>query len=139
LVDPTELAALAASYVGVAAAANGIAVIDRAQGQRNVDQVGDVAVDLGVRLLRRLLSHPGRDGVLAAVAAVARGPQDEVSRAALQAQIKVVLLDDGRLHADVADLISTVGSRIVAAGGRSIVAQTISGIVVTGDSGTIQR
>ena len=73
------------------------------------------------------------------VADVVAYPGDEDAAAALRLAVRQALAADPGLQAEVRDMLAQVGVSITASGERSIAAQDISGIAVTGDDATITR
>ena len=92
-------------------------------------------------LLRRLLAKdvPNREGIEASVVDLGEHPDDEDFQAAVRAQVKKALAADAGLLSELAGMVKDAGGAAIALGERSVAAQTLSGIVVTGDNTTIQR
>ncbi|MEU8819147.1 hypothetical protein [Actinoplanes sp. NPDC048796] len=135
--DP-EVAAVTAAvvpYVSAAVGAYGAAVVERVQ-----EAAADSTVGLGGRLLQRFLNR-GRSaaGVEEAVADLAEDVSDEDRVAALRVQVRKALNADPELAAEVRGLLAEAGVTVTASGERSIAAQTISGVAVTGDGAQITR
>jgi len=128
----TSLVALAGRY--------GRAVIDRVSDE-GADAAAEATVGLGRRLLRRLLAKdvPNREGIEASVVDLGEHPDDEDFQAAVRAQVKKALAADAGLLSELAGMVKDAGGAAIALGERSVAAQTLSGIVVTGDNTTIQR
>ncbi|MFF5075811.1 hypothetical protein ACFY36_02085 [Actinoplanes sp. NPDC000266] len=124
-------------YVSAAVGAYGAAVLERVQ-----DAAADSTVGLGGRLLQRFLNHGGSTaGVQGAVAELAEDVSDEDRVAALRVQVRKALAADPELAAEVRGLLAEAGVSVsvTASGDRSIAAQTISGVAVTGDGAQITR
>ncbi|MFG1837938.1 hypothetical protein ACGFH8_05790 [Micromonospora sp. NPDC049175] len=134
----SETAAIATAvvpYVAATVGAYGAAVVDRLQ-----DAAADASVGMGGRLLRRLLRrHESAPAVRAAAVDLAEDPADEDRLAALRLQIRKALASDPNLAADVAQMLEQAGVRVTASGERSIAAQTISGVAVTGNGAQVTR
>jgi hypothetical protein len=122
-------------YVSAAVGAYGAAVLERVQ-----ESTADATVSLGRRLLARLL---GRDtsvpAMREAVTDLVDDPADEDRIAALRWQIRKVLAADPEMAAEIRRMLADQGVAITASGERSIAAQTISGVAVTGDGAQITR
>ncbi|WP_239677354.1 hypothetical protein [Natronosporangium hydrolyticum] len=128
-------------YLCALAGRYGSAVLERAV-QEGTEAGADATFGLGRRLLRRLLSPevPARDAIEEAVADLGAHPDDEDFQRAVRAQLKKALANDEQLRSDLAELLGGAGGVSVAAvGERSVAAQTISGVVVTGDDAKIKR
>ncbi|MBM0235797.1 hypothetical protein JNW91_30990 [Micromonospora sp. STR1_7] len=135
--DPeiTALAATVTPYVATAVGAYGAGVVARLQ-----DVAADATVGLGGRLLRRLLARDeSAPAVEAAVTDLAEDPSDEDRTAALRLQIGKVLAADAQVAADVSRMLASAGVTVTASGERSVAANTISGVVVTGDGAQVTR
>lgn len=127
-----EIAAVASAampYVTAAVGAYGAAVLSRIQ-----EAAADATVGVGGRVLRRLLQRPESALALeAAVRDLAMDVADEDRLAALRLQIRKILAADGRLAEDVSGMVRAAGTTVNAWAKRSVAADTISGIVITGD------
>jgi hypothetical protein len=136
-VDP-EVGALAAAivpYVSAAAGAYGAAVLERAQ-----DSAADATVGLGRRIVDRLLRREESAEVIeGAVTDLVEDPQDDDRVAALRLQIRKALAADPELATEIRGMLNDAGVTVTASGERSIAAQTISGVAVTGDDAQITR
>ncbi|MEH1167343.1 hypothetical protein V6V47_18355 [Micromonospora sp. CPCC 205539] len=133
--EVTALAATVVPYVAVAAKAYGTEVVTRLQ-----DVAADATVGLGGRLLRRLLRRPeSAPAVEAAVTDLAEDPADEDRVAALRVQVGKALAADAQLATDLSQILASAGVVVTASGVRSVAAQTISGVVVTGDGAEVTR
>lgn len=134
-IEVTAVAAAVVPYVAAAAGAYGAAVVDRVQ-----DAAADATVGVGGRLLRRLLGREeSAPAVTAAVVDLAEDPEDEDRLAAVRLQIRKALAADPELAADVARMLQVAGVTVTASGERSIAAQTISGVAITGDNAQVTR
>jgi hypothetical protein len=133
-----EVATLAAEvvpYASAAAAAYGGAVLAKVR-----DDAADVTVGLGRRLLQRIFGTRGEDEALPGpVADVVADPADEDAVAALRLAVRKALAADAGLQGEVRDMLAQAGVSVMASGERSIAAQVISGVAVTGDDATITR
>ncbi|MEV6491386.1 hypothetical protein AB0M20_22650 [Actinoplanes sp. NPDC051633] len=132
----TEIATLAASAVPFVAAAvhtYGATVLEKLQ-----EAAADATVGVGGRILARLVGRPS-PSIEAAVVDLAEDTEDEDRRAALRLQIRKALAADPELARLVADEVGSAGSSITASGERSVAADQISGVVVTGDHSHITR
>ncbi len=135
--DPevTAVAAAVVPYVSAAVGAYGAAVVERVQ-----EAAADSTVGLGGRVLQRLLGRrQSAAGVQEAVTDLAEDVTDEDRVAALRLQIRKALGADPQLAAEVRGLLAEAGVSVTASGDRSIAAQTISGVAVTGDGAQITR
>jgi hypothetical protein len=139
VVEAAVLAGTVVKFVVALARQYGSSVLDHVEDDAT-DAAADATVGLGRRLLRRLLGRAeSRAAIESAVTDVAEDPDDEDSTAALRLQIRKVLQADPKLAEDVSGMLTSAGVNIVASGERSVAAQEISGIVVTGDHSNIQR
>jgi hypothetical protein len=133
-----EVAALAAEvvpYASAAAAAYGGAVLAKVR-----DDAADAAVGLGRRLLQRIFGTRGHGEPLPEpVADVVADPADEDAVAALRLAVRKALAADQGMQGEVRDMLAQAGVSITASGERSIAAQDISGVAVTGDDASITR
>ena len=134
-----ELATLASDispYVTAAIGAYGAAVLSTAR-----DQAADATVGLGRRLLQRIFGQRTPEQAPSAVAELAESPDDLDLQAALRVAVRHALAADPELVADLRQLLdgSGAGVTVTASGERSVAAQVISGVVVTGDNGTVVR
>lgn len=134
-----ELATLASDispYVTAAIGAYGAAVLSTAR-----DQAADATVGLGRRLLQRIFGRRTPEQAPSAVAELAESPDDLDLQAALRVAVRHALAADPELVADLRQLLdgSGAGVTVTASGERSVAAQVISGVVVTGDNGTVVR
>jgi hypothetical protein len=131
-----ELAALAAEvmpYASAAVAAYGGAVLSKAR-----DEAADATVSLGRRLLARIFgSRRAGEPLPEPLADVVADPADADAAAALRLAVRKALAADPRLEADVRAMVAQAGVSVTASGERSIAAQVISGIAVTGDDAVI--
>jgi hypothetical protein len=138
------------------AATNLIVKAAQTLGEKLLDKATDAAGDEGVSLARRLLdrllhraSTTGDDakaertqGALReALDELASSPADEDAAAAIRMTIRRRLEQDPQLLAEVRDLLATPQAAATAApGARSVaIGGDNSGVVVTGDSNTVQR
>jgi hypothetical protein len=136
----SELATLASDispYVTAAIGAYGAAVLSTAR-----DQAADATVGLGRRFLQRIFGRRLPEETPSAVTELAASPDDLDLQAALRVAIRHALAADPELVADLRQQLDGAGAggvTVTASGERSVAAQTISGVVVTGDNGTVVR
>lgn len=126
------LAGQAVPYMTAAAGAYGGTVLAKVR-----DDAADATVGLGRRLLQRVFGTCSGPGDLPEPVRIpAESPGDSDAVASLRLAVRRALTADGRLAADVETMLA--GARVTASGERSIAAQVISGIAVTGDNATIR-
>jgi hypothetical protein len=104
--------------------------------------VGADVVSLAQKLWAKLKSHvEAKPAALEAIRDVAKNPDDEQARNALEWQLKKILDGLPGLAAEVSELLKDpAASRAAAIGDRSVaVAGDVSGVIVTGDGGSVQR
>ena len=131
--EVATLAAEVAPYASAAAAAYGGAVLAKVR-----DDAADVTVGLGCRLLQRIFGTRGHGEPLPeAVADVVADPADEDAVAALRLAVRKALAADAGLQGEVRDMLAQASVSVTASGERSIAAQVISGVAVTGDNTAI--
>ncbi len=119
-------------YVTAAVGAYGGAVLVKAR-----DQAADATVRFGRRMLQRIFGARPAGEVPRAVAELAADPLDPDLQAALRVEIRRVLSADAQLAAGLREMLA--GAPVItvtASGERSIAAQSISGVAVTGDNST---
>jgi hypothetical protein len=133
--DIAMLAAEVLPYVSAAAAAYGGAVLAKVS-----DDAADATVGLGRRLLQ-LIFGTRREGepLPDVVAGLVADPVDEDTAATLRLAVRKALAADTLLQAEVRDMLAHAGVAVTAIGARSIAAQAITGIAVTGDHTRIKR
>lgn len=133
-----EVASLAAEvvpYATAAVSAYGGAVLAKVR-----DDAADATVGLGRRLLQRIFGTRKQGEPLPVpLAYITADPGDEDAVAALRVAVREALAADPRLQTEVRDMMAEVRISVTAAGERSIAAQVISGVAVTGDDATITR
>ena len=130
-----------APYVSAAVAAYGSSVMDKVT-DGAADATADATVGLGVRILHRLMGGaPNPERIEAALEDVAAHPEDEDLQAALRGQVRRQLAASPELAEQLLADVRASGQRIniAASGARSVAAQSITGVVLTGDSATVQR
>jgi len=133
--DVAALAAQSMPYLTAAASAYGGAVLARVR-----DDAADATVGLGRRLLQRIFgTHAQGEPVPEPLADLIADPHDEDAAAAVRLAVRKALAADPQLRSEVAALLGTAGVSITASGDRSVAAQHISGVVVTGDDASITR
>lgn len=129
------LAAEVVPYASAAAAAYGGAVLAKVR-----DDAADATVGLGRRLLQRIFGTRQQGEPLPQpVADVIADPADEDAAAALRLAVRKALAADPGLQGEVRDMLARAGATITASGERSIAAQDISGVAITGDNTTIRQ
>ncbi|MBQ1044409.1 MULTISPECIES: hypothetical protein [unclassified Micromonospora] len=133
--DVPALVAQVMPYVSAAVGAYGAGVLTKAQ-----DAAADSTVGFGKRLLSRLVGqHEAAGSIEGAVVDLADDPTDEDRVAALRLQIRKALAADNELATDLAAMLRQAPQNFTASGDRSITAQVISGVAVTGDNARIWR
>lgn len=136
-----DVAAAALPYVSAAAGAYGSAVWQRVQ-EHAIEKASDSTVSTGRKILNTILrrqSEPTEE-VRAAVQDLAEFHDDPDGEAALRFRLRKLFSDDPELAQEIAKIIaSQQGSGITASGDRAVASHTISGIVITGDHGEVQR
>jgi hypothetical protein len=132
--DVVSLATEMTPYVSAAVGAYGGAVLARVR-----DEAADATVGLGRRLLWRIFgARDESDPLPGPLADLAADPHDEDALAAVRLAIRKVLAADPVLAAEVRSMLAGAGVAVTASGERSIAAQVISGIAVTGDDADIR-
>ncbi|MBZ6474370.1 hypothetical protein [Streptomyces griseocarneus] len=135
MVDIQTLSADIVPYAVSAISVYGAAILTRLE-----TDAADSSVNLGYRIVQRILGRRGGDGEIeSAVTDLAEDPNDTDLQAVLRVRIKSALLADSDLVKDIQAMLSQTHVSINASGEKSIAAQTITGIANTGDSATIQR
>lgn len=131
MVDVGEVAGAVVPFLSATAGAYGSAVVQRVTDQ-SAAATADATVGWGRRLLGRFLLSPRSEQVGAAVTDVAENPGDEAFTAALYAQVRRALAEDGLLAGEVAGLLAEAG----VSGGRFTVSVSGSTGVQVGDHNT---
>ncbi|GAB2839876.1 hypothetical protein GCM10022221_44080 [Actinocorallia aurea] len=121
-------------FVVSAVAAYGGAVLARGQ-----EMAADATIGVGRRALQRIFGEREDSELPEALADLAEDPADEERRAALRLRIRKILAADADLAQEIQAMLPVRSGEHDAAGTRSVVAQTISGVVVTGDGNQITR
>lgn len=147
----TAAAALVMRYLVPAVKEFGEKVWDKAEDSAG-DQAADAAVGFGRRLLQRLVprhseSHPqSRDvalreeDVVERVTALAERPDDAKAAILAEGAVEALLARDPALLAALTELLAAAPKNAVQQGDRSVpIGRDNSGVVVTGDSNTVQR
>ena len=135
MVEVAALAAQLMSYVITAVRAFGDRVLNKAQ-----DDAAEATIGLGRHVLQKVFgTRKVGEPLPEPLADVVADPQDEDAMAALRLAIRKALGADPQLQAEVEQMLGGVGITVTAAGERSIAAQAITGIAVTGDNTTINR
>src|SRR5215475_9644952 len=133
--DVVSLAAEVMPYASAAVGAYGGAVLTKVR-----DEAADATVGLGSRLLQRIFgTRQTGEPLPEPLADVATDPYDEDATAALRLAVRKALAASPDLQTEVQDLLAQTKLHIMASGERSVAAQVVSGIVVTGDDATITR
>jgi hypothetical protein len=130
--DLALLAGEISPYVTAAVGSYGGAVLAAAR-----DQAADATVGLGRRMLQRIFGVRDSGDVPQAVAELAAAPADQDLQAALRVEIRRILGADGRLADELREMMASGAAiQVTASGNRSIAAQSISGVAMTGDNST---
>jgi hypothetical protein len=150
-VTATVAAGLVIKYVLPAVRALGERVWDKAEDEAT-GQAADVAVGFGRRLLQRLVPRraegAGQSGevslreqdVVARVDALRASPDDAKAAVLAEGAVEALLAADPALLATISDLLGSAPKTAVHQGDRSaFVGGDNSGVIVTGDSNTVQR
>jgi len=133
--EVVSLAAEVAPYASAAVGAYGGAVLAKVR-----DDAADATVGLGRRLLQKIFgTRTEGEPLPGPLADLAADPGDQDAVAALRLAIRRTLAASPGLRAEVRDMLAQAGVTVNAAGERSIAAQVISGVAVTGDDTTITR
>lgn len=136
--DLVQVVNEAAPYVVAAAGAYGSAVLAKVE-----QEAADATVGVGRRLAQKIFGVRDKDEpVPEALADVIEDPGDADNLGALRKAIRKALAADEELAVRVAAMVNearAAGVRITASGERSVAADTISGVVVTGDDATVER
>ena len=133
--EVVSLAAEVAPYASAAVGAYGGAVLAKVR-----DDAADATVSLGRRLLQKIFGTR-RDGepLPEPLADAAADPGDEDAAAALRLAIRKALAASPAVAAEVREMLAGAGVSVTASGERSIAAQVISGVAVTGDDAAVTR
>jgi hypothetical protein len=127
-----------APYLTAALAAYGGAVLRRTE-----DALADVTANQGRRLLQavwRRCAPERRQQLEEAAEEASQDPDSADAQAALRQHIRRALCDDIELLREFTNLLpSSAPQTFTASGDRSIAAQNISGIAITGDNANVQR
>ncbi|WP_327090737.1 hypothetical protein OIE66_08965 [Nonomuraea sp. NBC_01738] len=115
-------------YITAAAAGYGSAVLSKAE-----ENAADATVGLGQRILRRIFGGAAGEADTEAMDDLAAAPDDEDLRTALRVRVRKALLGQPELAEEVAGMLGQAGVTVTASGERSVAAQHISGVVITGD------
>jgi hypothetical protein len=123
------------SSVVAAVRAFGDRVLNQAQ-----DDTAEATIGLGRRVLQKIFgTRQAGEPLPGPVADAVADPQDEDAVAALRLAIRKALASDPQIRAEVEQMLAGAGVTITASGERSIAAQNIAGIAITGDNATINR
>lgn len=150
-VTATAAAGLAMKYVLPAVKALGERVWDRVE-EAATDQAADAAVGFGHRLLQRLVPHrvegSSRSGAVSLreqdaverVDALRSHPDHEKAAVLAEGAVEALLAADPALLAAISELLASAPQTAVRQEDRSAyVGGDNPGVIVTGDSNTIQR
>jgi hypothetical protein len=150
-VTATVAAGLVIKYVLPAVRALGERVWDKAE-DAATGQAADAAVGFGRRLLQRLVPHRAEGAaqsgevslreqdVVARVDALRASPDDAKAAVLAEGAVEALLAADPALLAAISDLLASAPKTAVQQGDRSaFVGGDNSGVIVTGDSNTVQR
>lgn len=105
MIEVGELAGTVVPFLSAAAGAYGSAVVSKAT-EQGTAAAADATVGVGRRLLERLLSSRRSAQVGAAVTDLAENPADEAFTAAVFAQVRRALAEDGELAAEIAAMVA---------------------------------
>jgi hypothetical protein len=131
-VDVGGVVAAVVPYLSALAGAYGSAVVARVT-QDGPDAAADATVNLGRRLLRRLVTAPhSGQAIGAAVSELGEHPDDEDLAAVVRVRLKTAMADDPALMAEVAQILAEAG----VGGGKFRVAVSSSQGVQVGDHNT---
>ena len=132
-----ELVGQATPYVTAALRAYGGSVMTRAE-----EGAADATANLGRRLLQAFW-HRGSEAQQAAletaVGDAAEDVADDDAAAALRQQLKRALREDADLRNEIFSMLPTESISFTASGERSVAAQTINGVVTTGDNAQVWK
>ncbi|WP_214323926.1 hypothetical protein [Nonomuraea sediminis] len=118
-------------YVTSAISAYGAAVLTK-----TTELAADTTVGRGTRILQRIFGRGDADSSKA-IERVAKAPDDELNRSALQLAIREALEEDPTLADEIAQMLPA--GRVVASGERSVaVGGDNSGLIITGDSAKVE-
>jgi hypothetical protein len=133
--EVVSLAAEVAPYASAAVGAYGGAVLAKVR-----DDAADATVSLGRRLLQKIFGTR-RDGepLPEPLADAAADPGDADAAAALRLAIRKALAASPGMADEVRGILAGAGVSVTASGERSIAAQVISGVAVTGDDSAVTR
>lgn len=134
-----DVAAAVVPYVSAAVAAYGGALWQRVQ-DTAADAAADATVGVGRRVLQVILGRgEAADGVREAVDDLAADPGNEDAVPTLRQQLRKLLAADADLGRELAGLVAQGPVSVTASGERSIAAQTIHGLAITGDNANVTR
>jgi hypothetical protein len=133
-VDAAALAAAATSYVVAAVGVYGQAVLSKIE-----ESSATATVQVGSRLLRRVLGRGEPTPVRQAVTELAEAPADEDRVAVLRAELRRAMQADPQLAADVALVLREARVAVTAPGNRAVAVQHNTGIVQTGDGSSARQ
>jgi len=105
MIEVGELAGTVVPFLSAAAGAYGSAVVTKAT-EQGTDAAADATVGVGRKLLGRLLGSSRSAQVGAAVTDLGENPGDEAFAAAVFAQVKRALAEDGELRDDIAAMVA---------------------------------
>jgi hypothetical protein len=127
--DAAVLAAQVMPYLSSAVGAYGGAVLADIR-----DEAADATVNVGRRLLQRLFgTRASGEELPEPLSDVVADVDDEDAMAALRLTVRKALEASPELQHDVTALMASVGGGVTASGERSIAANSISGVAITGD------
>jgi hypothetical protein len=131
--DAAVLAAQVMPYLSSAVGAYGGAVLADVR-----DEAADATVNLGRRLLQRLFgTSASGEGLPEPLADVVADQSDEDAMAALRLAVRKALEANAELRHDVTGMIASAHGAVTASGERSIAAQSMSGVAITGDASRV--
>lgn len=133
--DVAFVATAVVPFVTAAVSAYGSAIFSRIE-----EVAANATIDVGGQVLRRLLRRNESEGALkAAVQDLTADPTDEDRVANLRLQIRKILESDKTLAAELVGMVRATGVTITASGDGAVAAQSITGVVVTGNDAHIAR
>jgi hypothetical protein len=123
-----ELAAVLVPYVSAVIGAYGVGSVERVQ-DATLDSATDSTVQVGRRLLRRILGPEGSSpAVRAAVRELAADPDDDDRVTSLRLRLREQLTADPVLARAVAAILSEAGVAVPTPGDGSVAVRTVSDV-----------
>ena len=122
-----ELAAALLPYVTAAIGRYGGEVVPHARDARR-DSATDSTVEVGRRLLRRIVTAERSGAVRSAVEELAVNPADDERVATLRLRLRAAVTADPALARAVAEILTAAGVMVSTPGDRSVVVRTVSDV-----------